>query len=67
MTGSLISCLFFPPYYITICKFSSMRNKNIQTLRSVTLISSIINIMDKLLHNFLMIFLFLFLTLAQQQ
>ncbi|CEJ66307.1 hypothetical protein [Citrobacter pasteurii] len=44
-----------------------MKNKKIQTLRSVTLISSIINIMDKLLHNFLLIFLFLFLTLALQQ
>ncbi|EAT3893040.1 hypothetical protein ET274_21600, partial [Salmonella enterica] len=56
----------FLPYYIIIYKFSSMRNKNIQLLRGVTLILTMANMVGKPFFNFLLV-LFLFLIIESQQ
>ncbi|HAF1080376.1 TPA: hypothetical protein G9C07_004744, partial [Salmonella enterica subsp. enterica serovar Typhimurium] len=46
--------------------FSSMRNKNIQLLRGVTLILTMANMVGKPFFNFLLV-LFLFLIIELQQ
>ncbi|AXC80574.1 hypothetical protein DPY74_01255 [Salmonella enterica subsp. salamae] len=56
----------FLSYYIIIYKFSSMRNKNIQTLRGTALILTIVNRVDKPFLDFLLALL-LFLIIESQQ
>ncbi|EDS6983214.1 hypothetical protein BVH15_002354, partial [Salmonella enterica subsp. enterica serovar Telelkebir] len=46
--------------------FSSMRNKNIQLLRGITLILTMANMVGKSFFNFLLV-LFLFLIIESQQ